>query len=282
MPPFNIAIAAALLAALSLSTYASQDLTPRPNDIFPVLVADPRHIGLSASYTHLNSDHLHDFSLGQSLGIKRWRTGMNQDWLWETDIEAMAQPRVRSGGVKGELQAVDLILNLPVTARRGDVSFKGLLFHESSHLGDDYIRRTGHTGSRFSAQGLRVQAGLEPFPWMRVYGGGAYRVFIAPSIPRASLQAGIELSTPDLHWSRSKMTSLFIAEDLQSQERTGWNLDLNLLAGIKISGLRPTSSDTRLAAGWYYGHSPFGQFYRQRENRLTLTMSLNHISLNLR
>jgi hypothetical protein len=262
------------LAALAAPAAANVDLFPKPNEIFPVLIADPRHVQLSASYYRLEGRDTSDVALGHAWGLTRWRTGMDQDWLWEWDLEGMAYSRFHLTGGVNEFETVDFLANLPVTVRRGDVSFKGGLFHQSSHLGDDYIRRTGDSGFRYSVEGLRAQAALEPCPFARVYGGAEYLLHTVPSPDRWSLQTGLEASTNDLHWLKRMPTKLFLAEDLQSHERVGWNVDSHVVAGVKLHFRESPSRGARIGVGYFVGHSPFGEFYARRTHYADLSVAL--------
>ena len=263
----NSLAAALLLAALSApAAAASVDLFPRPNEIFPLLIADPRHIQLSASYYRLDGQNTSDIALGHSWGLTRWRTGALQGWLWESDLEGMAYSRFKIGGGVNEFETVDFFANLPVTVRRGDVSFKGTIFHESSHLGDDYIRETGNSGFRYSNEGARLQAAFEPRHGARAYSGADYLLHDVPSAKRWALQGGLELFTDDLHWSREARTQLFLAQDLQWHQYVQWNADSHTVAGVKIHFRESPSRAMRVQVGYFTGHSPFGQFYTRREH----------------
>ncbi len=262
---------AALLLLSAQAAFASVDLFPRPNEIFPVLVADPRHIQLSASYYRLGGRDESDVALGRAWGLTRGRLGEMQDWLWETDLEGMAYSRFHLGGGVNEFETVDFFAGLPLTVRRGDVSFKADLFHESSHLGDDFIRRTGSTGYRYSNEGVRLQGAVDPLPVLRAYGGAGYRLHTVPSPDRWSAQSGVELTSEDLRLSARVPTRLFLAEDLQWHERVRWNMDSHLVGGVTIGFRESPTRALRLQAGWFDGHSPFGEFYAVREHRAELT-----------
>jgi hypothetical protein len=263
-----------LAAALAAPAAATVDLFPRPNEIFPVLIADPRHIQLSASYYRLDGRDTSDLALGHAWGLTRWRSGMNQDWLWETDLEAMGTSRFALGGGVNEFETVDFFAAMPVTVRRGDASFKGTLFHESSHLGDDYIRRTGDAGFRYSTEGLRAQAALEPCPFARAYAGASYLLHTVPAPERWSLQSGLEASTRDLlGWSKNVPLNLFLAEDLQWHERLRWNMDSHTVAGVKIRFRESPTRAMRVQAGYFIGHSPYGEFFARRTHYADLSVS---------
>ena len=270
----NRLAAALLFASLSApAAAASVDLFPRPNEIFPLLIADPRHIQLGASYYRLDGRNTSDIALGHSWGLTRWRSGSLQDWLWESDVEGMAYSRFTIGGGVNEFETVDFFANLPVTVRRGDVAFKGTLYHESSHLGDDYIRRTGTTGFRSSGEGVRLQVALEPRRFGRLYAGTTYRLHSIPDGGPWSLQGGFEFFSDDLTASRDLRTRLFVAQDFQSHQDVQWNVDSHTVAGVKLNFHESLTRAARLQLGYFDGHSPFGQFYTQRAHYVDVSIS---------
>jgi hypothetical protein len=256
-----------LLAALSAPSAAeSVDLFPRPNEIFPLLIADPRHIQVAASYYRLAGQNTSDIALGHSWGLTRWRAGSLQDWLWEADVEGMAYSRFQIGGGVNQFETVDFLLNLPVTVRRGDVAFKGTVFHESSHLGDDYIRRTGDRGFRYSNEGVRLQTSLEPRRWGRLYAGTTYLLHDVPVVRPWTLQGGFEFFSDDLTWATHRArTRLFVGQDFQSHQDVRWNVDSHTVAGVKLNFRESMTRAVRLQLGYFNGHSPFGQFFARRE-----------------
>lgn len=238
---------------------------PRGNEVFPRLLADPRSTQIQASYYRMSGDDLADVALGHSWGLARWRTGELLQWLWQADIEGLAFSRFKLSGGVNEFQTIDFFANVPLTARRGDVSFKGMLFHESSHLGDDYIRRTNDRGYRYSIDGLRAVAALEPFPILRLYGGGQYLLSTVPSPYKRSAQAGLELQSPELRWSKLVPARLYVAHDLQWHERVRWNMDYRVVGGVKVGFADSAHRAMRLQLGYFDGHSPYGQFFSRRE-----------------
>lgn len=240
-------VAAALLAAVLTAPAAAAP------EAFPPLIADPRETQLSASYDRRDGENDSDVALGHAWGLTRWRSGILQEWLWELDLEAMAYSRFRIDGRSSDLETGDLFANLPLTARRGAVSFKAMLFHENSYRPD-----------RYSVEGLRGLAAFEPASFLRLYGGGAYLIRTVPDPRRWAAQSGVELTTGDLRWSTRAQTRLFVAEDVQSHENVRWNVNSSTTAGVRIN-LPESPRAVRLQVGYFTGHSPFGEFYRQKD-----------------
>jgi hypothetical protein len=268
---------AALLVLLAAPAGAQKQprlkLFPAANEVFPRLLADPRQVQLSASYYRLRGRDISDVGLGHSWGLGRWRGGPQQSMLWELDVEGMAYSRFHVKGGVNEFETVDFVANLPLTMRRGDVSFKGTLFHESSHLGDDYIRRTGRTGFRYSTEGVRLLAALEPHRMVRAYAGGSYLLHAVPVMEKGTLQAGAELMSDDLGWTKRLPIRAFAGQDVQWRERVGWNPDSRTVAGLKF-GIKDGTRALRVQAGHFRGHSPFSQFFREREQYTDFSLVL--------
>lgn len=253
-----------LAAPLAAQPQPRLKLLPAANEVFPRLLADPRQVQLSASYYRLDGRDISDIGLGHAWGLGRWRSGKDQSLLWELDIEGMAYSRFHVKGGVNEFETVDFLAALPLTLRRGDVSFKGSLFHESSHLGDDYIRRTGSAGFRYSTEGLRLLAALEPHRMVRVYGGGNHLLHTVPVTGRGNVQAGAELMSDDLKWTRRMPIRAYAGLDAQWRQRVGWNPDTRTVGGLKF-GVKDGTRALRAQGGYFSGHSPFSQFYRERE-----------------
>lgn len=253
---------AAPLAAQPAPRLASQ---PKPGEIFPPLLADPRAVQMSGSYYRHRGRNAFDLGLGRAWGMKRWRTGEDQSLLWEADVEGMSYSRFRVESGRGEFETVDFLGALPLTVRRGDVAFKGSAFVENSHLGDDYIRRTGAAGFRYSTVGLRLLASVEPHRVLRFYGGLSRYLHSVPAPERWSLQAGAELVSEDLRLTSRAPVRVFAATDFQPRERAGWNPDWRTVAGVKF-GAPENGRVVRVQFGHHMGRSTFHQFYRERDH----------------
>ncbi|MBI4371054.1 MAG: DUF1207 domain-containing protein [Elusimicrobia bacterium] len=265
--------AALALALLAPAAWADSglDLLPKSDELFAPLLADPRQVQLLVSYYRLEGQDASDVALGHAWGLARWRT--DDEWFWQWDVEGMAYSRFKLGGGVNEFETVDFFANLPLVARKDGISLKVSLFHESSHLGDDYIRATGNQGFRYSVEGARAQASWEPARFARLYGGAIYLLHTVPSPSRWSLQSGLELTTDDLGWSPRVPTRLFLAQDLQWHQRVRWNMDSRTVAGVKIGPRRPSARALRVQLGYFDGHSPFGQFFSRREHHAEVSLA---------
>jgi len=212
-------------------------------------------------------------ALGHSWGMARWHPGENR-WALQWNIEAMAYSRFRLSGTVNEFQTIDFFGRLPLEIRWDRYSGKLMLFHESSHLGDDFIRRTGNTGFRYSIDGLRAIASHEPADFLRLYGGGSYLLHTVPSPDRGALQAGFELTSRELGLFADYPTRVYLAQDFQSQGRLAWNTNSRTVLGLRM-GFKGVLRSMRLHIGYFDGHSPYGQFFNQREHYADVGISFD-------
>ncbi len=239
---------------------------PRPDELFPKLLAAPKQFQLGVNRYRIYERTYSDLALGHSWGLVRGRAG-DQMTQWQWDARAMSFSRWGESG----LEAVDLMGELPVSVRRGDVSGVGSLFYESSHLGDDAIRRTGRAARRTVATGLRLLVALEPWTWLRAYGGTSFLLDTAPSPKRWALQSGLELMSDDLKLFKDFPLRAYAAEDLQMPERVGFNPNSRTALGVKI-GYKESQKAVRVQAGYYSGHSYYGQFQADVEHFADLSL----------
>lgn len=252
MPRNSLALIALLFA--SPAGAKGVEAFPRADELFAHPLAAPRQFQLGASGYELNGRARSDLSLGHSRGLLRGRAG-DQLWLWQWDARALALSRWS----RRDVEAADFVVELPVSLRRGDISFLAAPFHETS-------RRAG-AGRRATASGLRTLAAVEPWPWLRAYGGASFLFDTAPSPKRWGLQAGLELISGDMRWTKSFPVRLYAAEDVQMPERTGFNPNARFAAGVKLGALR-------VQAGYYSGHSYYGRFQADREHFADLSVIL--------
>lgn len=262
-----------LLTAVSASANSPYGVFPESEKVFKQLTADPRRIQLGASYYRLGGKDRADVALGHSWGMTRWNTN-NDYWTWQWNIEGMAYSRFTIGSALNSFETVDFVGNLPIAVRHRAFALRATLFHESSHLGDDYIRATNDQGFRYSVEGVRLTASIEPLYWARFYGGGTYLLHSLPDPARWIGQAGVELTTREVARTRKYPLKLFLAQDLQYKGATSHAPNSRTLAGL-ILGFNGSPRSMRFSVGHFDGYSSFGQMYKRRESYNDVVISLH-------
>jgi len=264
--------AAALLLISHARAAASSGMFPESERVFQRLEADPRRMRIGASYYRLDGQNRSDIALGHSWGMTRWTTPGG--WSWQWNIEGMAYSRFTISGSLNSFETVDFAGNLPIAVSRGKFSARAMLFHESSHLGDDYIRRTNDQGFRYSIDGLRLTLSARPTAWARLYCGATYLLHTIPDPARKAVQAGGEMTSRVLGRSKRYPLRLFAAEDLQFKEAVGYGPSSRTIAGVDV-GFDGVPRSMRLFVGRFEGYSSFGQLYRRHESFTDIGLSLH-------
>ena len=145
----------------------------------------------------------------------------------------------------------------------GDFSAMTRLYHQSSHLGDEYILFNSVTEQdrvNLSYEGLELTAAWEPRLGygLRFYTGGGYLLRREPSsLDPWSAKVGVEVEWPDAWYGMYPVA----AAHIQTFEDTGFEPDLSLVGGVQFND--PTTEDRqiRFLLSYFNGYSPNGQFY---------------------
>lgn len=266
---------AALATFLFAPTVGAQGfeygVVPETDQLFHRILADPRQPQTTIRYYRLGGKNLADVGLGNTWGMARWTV---RDWIFQLNIAGMGFSRFKLSGFVNEFQTIDFFGNVPLEFRHGRFSGQVMVFHESSHLGDDYIRRTRSTGFRYSVEGVRSVFSFEPHPLVRVYGGGTGLMHAVPDDQDGALQYGFELRTKDLGWKKDKDCWVYLAQDFQNHSRGGWNLNSKTDLGVRLSATRGVRA-MRVHVGHFGGRSEYGQFHKNREHYWDLGVSFD-------
>jgi hypothetical protein len=268
--------AAPPVARTSASAEATTERTPSPKvlkelqtgvlpggQLFQPLIADPRWPHLSASYQrYLDDPQLRDVgavSFGETFTLYRDRLGSG--W-WEVGIHAGVFAIFDMNADSVDLVNSDYFGAVVGGYRYRDLSALFRLFHQSSHLGDEFVLRNRVRRLNLSYEGVDAKLSYDFGDVFRLYGGGGY-LFRKdpPSLDPWSVQYGVEFRSP---WPAADAAIRPIAAaDLQQREENGWGVDLSFRAGIEITGVLATRN-LQLLLEYFRGHSPNGQFYRDK------------------
>lgn len=157
-----------------------------------------------------------------------------------------------------DLINADYWIGIPLTYRQGPWSFLARIYHQSSHLGDEFIlNNPGVKRVNLSYQDIVTLVSYE-WEYLRIYGGGGYIIHSEPELARKHLQAGIELVVPHA----VQGLDLIAALDVQSSQELDWENSYSFQAGFQFRNLG--NRRVRLMFEHFDGHSPNGQFFRER------------------
>lgn len=235
------------------------------NELFDPLLADPRWPRFSASYqNYFGSDDLDSgtaVSFGEDFTLIR---APRRDWgEWEIVFQAGVFSVFDLESDSFDLVNSDFLVGLGVSHHIGDLSTLVRFYHQSSHLGDEYLLRSDAVDRvNLSFEVLDALVSYEPLDWLRLYGGGGVIVHREPAIDRGITQTGLELQSP-VAFVGGYLRPL-AAVDLQFREQSDWKTDLSVRGGLQIE--HPVLEERRLQilVEYYDGRSPNGQFYDNR------------------
>lgn len=233
------------------------------SQLFQPLLADPRWPHFSTSFQrYVDDDRLRNVAsanFGESIGLCRF--GGPLDSTVQLDIQAGVFSIFDLDAQSFDLINADYMVGIPLTFKKGNFANTTRIFHQSSHLGDEFLLR-GQTDERINLSYESLNSLFSyPLPaGFRIYGGGGYLFRKDPSdLDPWSTQAGLEFSSP-WFWFKGALRPV-AGIDVQHRQESDWNTDVSARAGIQFENPDFLSRKLQLLFEYYNGKSPNGQFY---------------------
>ncbi len=238
---------------------------PRGN-LFQPLMADPKELRFYLTYRPYQeayqymsqSTQIFAGSLGDVFGLYRYINNSG-GYSWQANI---------SGGIYSEfdlknfyLVDADYFIGFPFTFRNGPASYRLNIYHQSSHVGDQYLLHSNITRIEFEYEALNFIASYEWTEWRIYYGGEVIFLQEPSNYKPVTVQGGMEYyGTGKFLWGGRLVGGL----DLKCTEENNWPLNTSLKAGLQFDGTGSSGRSIRLLLEGYNGYSPYGQFYNNR------------------
>jgi hypothetical protein len=247
--------------------FATGRLFPR-GQIFDPLHADVRWPHFSAAYQrfldHPELVNLGAVSFGETFTLLRNESPYLEN-LWELGIQAAVHALFDFDSYSRNLVNADYSVGLPLTYRYRTFSAMLRLFHQSSHLGDEYLIANPDT-RRINLSYEQLDLLLsQDLPWgFRVYAGGGFMVHVndPDDLDPWSVQYGLELTSP---WTFAGGYARPVAYlDLHNRQESDWLLDTSVRAGVQFQDPKGFGRRFQFLLEYYNGTSPHGQFYTER------------------
>ncbi len=243
---------------------AEYELGFLPGDnLFEPPVADPRWPRFSIGYRYFTDEaaNVASATFGETIALYRERGPYGG--LWEAGFQAGVFSIFDLDSSSFDLVNSDFFAALHATYRIGGLSAFFRVFHQSSHLGDEFLLRNRIDRINLSFEGLDLKLSYPLFDWLRLYGGGAYLLHRDPSdLKPWSTQGGIELQTPWRFWGDS--ARFVTALDLQNREENNWSTEISVRGGFQFERAQRFGRKISLLVEYYKGHSPNGQFFNSK------------------
>lgn len=242
-----------------------------PGQLFWPLVADPRWPHFSATHQQYLDDpdfnNVAAVSFGETFALYRWHP--EPHWL-ELGIQAGVFAIFDLDADSFDLINADYFVAAVGSYRHDALSAIGRLFHQSSHLGDEFLlTRSQVDRINLSYEGVDAKVSYELFgDVLRPYAGGGYLFHREPAdLDPWSVQYGLEFRSP---WpDLGPRIRPIAAADVQHREENDWSADLSLRLGVQI-GSTLQARNMQLLLEYFNGRSPNGQFYRRKIDYLGL------------
>lgn len=228
-------------------------------ELFAPLLADPRQPRFSVSYLHYRSP-ASEFSaasvaFGEYFGLASGFFGSSGSS--QIGIQGGVFALFNLEAPSSDLINADYWIGLPISYRKGPWSYVLRLYHQSSHLGDEFILgNPGINRVNLSYEDMEFIASYEWERW-RLYGGGGYILNSEPDLAPKHFQGGVEY----IKARAAGRLSLIAAADIQTSEELDWRRSRSYQVGFELRSGSPRR--VRLMLEHFRGHSPNGQFYRE-------------------
>jgi hypothetical protein len=230
--------------------------------LFAPLIADPKWPQFSLTYRrYFEYDEVKEaaaVTFGGSLAL--YRADAPFGGQWETGLYGAVFAILDKDTPSMDLVNADYVLGGFAAYRSGPWSTIARVFHQSSHLGDEFILHNQVQRVNLSYEAFDMKVSWDVADLLRLYGGGGWLLRREPDdLDRGSLQAGFEVRGP---WEIIRFRPVG-AVDLQSRAYNDWAVDVSVRAGFEL-----TSPETyrrfQILLEFFDGHSVDGQFLRER------------------
>jgi hypothetical protein len=262
-------------AASSFMGITGEGETFPTGNLFRPLLADPKQPQFFASIDRFESSGkrytMASVGFGETFGMYRFFGSREGDGL-QLSVEGALFAQFNMNTPSYDLINADYTIGIPVTYRYGDNSLRFRIYHQSSHLGDEFLQGLNPPERvNLSYEAIDLIYSREWRGW-RVYGGGEYLVHKEPGdLKPTSAHWGIEYRGREpLVWNGRPIAGV----DMKSFEEHNWAINTSVKAGLEFGHPNPGQRRLRVMAEWYKGLDPRGQFYKNRVEYYGMGVSL--------
>jgi len=244
-------------------------------DVFCPLLADPKGQRSFVSYLHETSDqgdmNVGSVGISDAFGLLRVGGPKPGDGF-QVSLAGSVFAQFDLESTSYDLVNADYIIGLPITFRRKAFSMRFRLYHQSSHLGDEFLLRENNpkfVRENISFEAAEMILSLDGGPF-RVYGGGEYLLRRDPKdLERYVAHGGVELRPARrlVRFGTVAGVRFVAGGDVKASEEQDWKPAVSIRTGFEFDRPRDTDPPGRrwgLLFEAYTGPSPYGQFFRNQ------------------
>lgn len=249
-----------------------------PDDLLVVpFHADPRWPHFSAAVRRFQNDpnfsNMFAGNFGETFAFYRGPAPFGGQWDFSVQAGVFSLFDVSSVSGSNDLVNADYRFGLMTGYRMGRLSGFIRLYHQSSHLGDEFVLNSQVNRINLSYEELDLKLSFDAASWLRLYGGGGLLVRRDPGdMGIGTAQWGVELSSPWTLWGGHLRPVAY--GDFQAHERTQWQVAHSLMAGLQLERVQIGHRKVQVLFEYFSGPSPDGQFFVQQAKWLGIGIHL--------
>ena len=244
-----------------------EEFIPLPStQLFEPLRADPKEPRFFVSTLKVNSDiqetTIAAVGFGENFGIVR--RGSNPEKGWQLGISAAVFAQFDLETESSDLMNADYVIGIPVTWRHDDWSGRVRVYHQSSHLGDEFLLRVEPERVNLSFESIEVIVAHDIYG-IRAYGGGEYLFHHEPSdIANGLVHVGLDWRSSEVAFRLSHLAAAhWVAGiDVKRWQQNDWATQVSAKTGLEFAPLKNRARRWSLLVEYFDGASPYGQFYQ--------------------
>ncbi|MFA5976264.1 MAG: DUF1207 domain-containing protein [Elusimicrobiota bacterium] len=248
------------IPCFSAAGYETQSF-PTAHELFSPLQADPAepHFGFQLGFP-VSHTAIARIDIGDYLGLYRW--ALDDVGVLQLNVGGAINTRFDATS-SHNLQVVDFYGNVPLDLRIKWFSLRSMFYHDSSHLGDDYLRENNLVGQSNSWEAWRETLSVQVYKALRFYGGYQQAIHTKPNWSgRKAIQGGSELY---FNTSEKSFWHSYWANDVQAWERSNWDVTWISQIGFKTGDAFSKGRGISYFVQFKMGPRYEGQFYQNKE-----------------
>lgn len=246
----------------------TRDIAMPTHSLFQPLIADPKWPRFTLGYQYCIKAKLlkHAFAPNFGASFPLYKV-VNQvtNKEWEVGIQAGLFGLLDIGTNPTALINDDYYIAVPLTYSKGPWSGLTRLYHQSSHLGDEFmLTKDGKKTERINLSYEGIDALISyNFDIFRIYGGGGYIIHKDPSyIKRGKVQIGAEYYSQST-FMNGQLRPL-IGVDIKAEALSSWAPGISCKAGVQLENSALIGNKVQFMLEYYSGKSMHGQFYKNK------------------
>lgn len=243
------------------------------DELFHPLVADPKEHQFYASFNRFNTElDIGDFNattvgFGERFGLVRWS---KLDDAWQLSIAGGLFAQFNMDSSSADLINADYLIGLNLTRVIEEREYRLRVFHQSTHLGDEFVIRNKPKRINFNYEKIDAMACLR-HSRTRVCAGAGVLLHVNPSdYDRITAQFDAEYRSFKGPTFLGPFGRYLAAIDIKLNEQQEWNPNVSVKCGIEFGEANRGRRRIRIMLEGYHGYVPFGQFYDRKMSSIGL------------